>query len=182
MAEACSPAQRHLPVSGLTIWRKFKIERDNLGHLQYDNQETGKHKPVVFELTVMCRRWHLPRAAQVGSLGTWVHLSGGAEGWNAGEDEQTNARHKEKSSEMQITMLRSWLSTGSSGVLKLPPFPAPQAGIEHARSMYRSYIWLCQKAEIKLEPVCTLRKCKFAARLMSPLALWHFSYCPVKIF
>lgn len=37
---ACS-AQRHLPVPGLTIWRKFKIERDILSHLQRDNQETG---------------------------------------------------------------------------------------------------------------------------------------------
>lgn len=53
---ACSPTQRHLPVSGLTIWRKFKIERGNLGHLQCDNPETGKHKPLVFELIMVYRR------------------------------------------------------------------------------------------------------------------------------
>lgn len=109
----------------------------------------------------------------------------GAEGWNPGEDGQMNARHKQKSSQMQITMLRSWLYSGRSRALKPPPLPAPQAGIECVGSVCRSYIWLCQKAEIKREPVCTLRKCRFAevtARfnvIIGPLA---FQLLPVKVF
>lgn len=63
---------------------------------------------------------------------------------------------------MQITMLRSWLCTGSSRALKPPPLPAPQAGVEHEGSVCKSHIWLCQKAELKLDLVCALRKCRFA--------------------
>ena len=72
-------AETHLPVSDLTIWRKEQIERDNLGHLQRDNLETGKHKPLVLEQTVVQRRWHLPESVQVKSVGAHAH-PGGAEG------------------------------------------------------------------------------------------------------
>lgn len=74
-------AQTHLPVSDLTIWRQEKIERDNLGHLQHGNLETGKHKPLVLEQTVVQRRWHLPKTVQVKSVGL-VPISVGLRGEN----------------------------------------------------------------------------------------------------
>lgn len=85
MAEGLCPvmgqlaAQTHLLVSDLTIWREEKIERDNLGHLQHGNLETGKHKPLVLEQTMVQRRWHLPETVQVKSVGAHAHLCG-AEG------------------------------------------------------------------------------------------------------
>lgn len=49
--------------------------RDNLGHPLRDSLETGKHKPLVLEQTMVQRRWRLPESAQVQLLGAHTHPS-----------------------------------------------------------------------------------------------------------
>lgn len=70
--------------------------------------------------------------------------------------------HTINKTQMQITMLRSWLYIGSSRALKSPPLPNPQTGTKCVGSVCRSYIWLCQKAELNWNQFVLCGSVRFA--------------------